>query len=501
MKIFPLEKVREADAYTIEHEPIPSIDLMERAASTCFKWFVKKLSGDQKVMVFCGPGNNGGDGLAVARMLGKKGFQVEVIIVKFTDKFSEDFGINYNRLKEMPEITLLELGKEDKLPGITSDDVVIDALFGSGLSRPVKGFPADVIRHINKSTALVVAIDIPSGLFSDEHVDESEGAIIKADFTLSLQFPKLAFMFPQNAQFVGEWLVRSIGLDQGFIRAADVKNYYVEKNDCSEIHKPRSKFSHKGDYGHALLIAGGYGKMGASVLAARACISSGAGLVHAHTPKKGYGIIQTAVPEAMVSIDSHDEYFSEVPDLALYNAIAAGPGIGMHKQTQNALKLLIQNASVPLLLDADAINILGENKTWIPFIPKLSIFTPHPKEFQRLVGGWKNDFDRLRKQREFSMKNTAYIVLKGAHTSICCPDGSCYFNSTGNPGMASGGSGDILTGIILGLLAQRYHPKHACILGVYIHGLAGDLAARDLGYEAVTATTITERIGKAFRKL
>jgi NAD(P)H-hydrate epimerase len=500
MKILSIEQVRKADEYTIKNEPIASIDLMERAGKRCFKWIRKKFDHTCRVLIFCGPGNNGGDGLVVARQMANEGCEVRTVVVKFTDNFSEDFKINLDRLKETGS-TVQVLDSIEGIPDMVNKDLVVDAIFGSGLSRPVKGFPAEVIKKINQSDAITVSIDIPSGLYADKAVDAKDPAIIMADHTISFQFPKLAFMFPGNAEYVGEWHVEPIGLLPEYIKNADTKNYYLDKDLASSIYRPRGKFTHKGNYGHALLIAGGYGKMGAAVLAAKACLNTGAGLVHTHVPVKGYSIIQTAVPDAMVSIDPNDEYFSEVPDLAHYNAIGTGPGLGFAEQTKNALKLLIQNTQVPIVFDADALTILGENKTWIPFVPKLSIFTPHPKEFSRLVGSWKDDFERLAKQREFSVKYTAYVVLKGAHTSVTCPDGSCYFNSTGNPGMATGGSGDVLTGMILSLLAQNYNPKHAALLGVYLHGLAGDLAARKYGMEAVTASLMTDFIGKAFKKI
>jgi NAD(P)H-hydrate epimerase len=308
-------------------------------------------------------------------------------------------------------------------------------------------------------------------------------------------------LFPENDQYVGQWEVLPIGLHPDYINEVKVKNHFLISNDIRPILKPRAKFSHKGTYGHGLLIAGSYGKMGAAVLAASAGLKAGAGLITAHAPKKGCTILQTAAPEVMVSIDTDKKVFSDLPYLANFNAIAVGPGIGQDDKTKNALKLLIQDAGMPLIIDADAINILAENKTWISFIPKGSIFTPHPKEFDRLIGKTANDFERNEKQQEFSIKFQVYVILKGAHTSITCPDGTCYFNSTGNPGMATGGSGDVLTGILLGLKAQGYSSLETCLLGVYLHGLAGDVAAEKSGYEALIASEITKYLGKAFLKL
>ena len=501
MKILPVGKIREADAYTIANEPVASIDLMERAATSCYRWLKKRVDDNRHILIFCGLGNNGGDGLVIARLMAENNPNVVVYVIRYTEKCSDDFQTNYYRLKEVSKIKCIDLKKGDELPVIHSEDVVIDAIFGSGLTKPVRDFPAKVIRHINSSKALVVSIDIPSGLFSDEHTDTRAGTVVQADFTLSFQFPKLAFMFPENDSLVGEWEIFDIGLQTDFVIKGDIKNFLLTRKMVGSLLKPRTKFAHKGDFGHALLIAGSYGKMGASVLASKACLRSGVGLLHTHTPAKGYTIIQTAVPEAMVTIDADEDCFSTLPDLGPFTAIGIGPGIGFNEKTKMGLKLLIQNSAVPLLFDADAHTILGENKTWIPFIPKNSIFTPHPKEFERLVGKAKDDFHRNLLQREFCIKYGVYVVLKGAHTCICGPDGVCYFNSTGNPGMATGGSGDVLTGLILGILAQKYHPRDACLLGVYLHGLAGDLAAKKQGMESLIAGDIIEQIGKAFKKV
>jgi ADP-dependent NAD(P)H-hydrate dehydratase / NAD(P)H-hydrate epimerase len=500
MKILPVGKIREADAYTIANEPVESIDLMERAATLCYKWLRKRVDKQQRVLIFCGLGNNGGDGLVIARMMALDKFHVEIYIIRYSDKSSEDFQVNYVLLKDIREAVLKDLRDGDPLPKIQPDDVVIDAVFGSGLSKPVVDFTARVIRHINASKALVVAIDMPSGLYCDEHTDMKAGAVIQADFTLSFQLPKLAFMFAENDSCVGDWKLLDIGLQADFIEQADTQNYFLTRKTVRMLRKPRTKFAHKGHFGHALLIAGSYGKMGASILASNACLRSGVGLVHAHIPARGYQVIQTAVPEAMVTIDPDENCFSTVPDLGLFTAIGIGPGIGFNEKTKRALKLLIQNCSVPMLFDADALTILGENKTWISFVPKNSVFTPHPKEFERLVGKATDDFHRNRLQREFCIKYGVYLVLKGAQTCICGPDGVCWFNSTGNPGMATGGSGDVLTGLILGFLAQKYHPRDACLLGVYLHGLAGDLAAKKLGMESLIAGDIIKNLGKAFKK-
>jgi ADP-dependent NAD(P)H-hydrate dehydratase / NAD(P)H-hydrate epimerase len=501
MKILPVEKIREADAFTIKNEPIASIDLMERAAGQCYRWIKKRVDNRQKIKVFCGTGNNGGDGLVIARLLMEKQYDVQTFVVRFSSSSSDDFDTNLKRLEQLSATEIKEIQNENSFPHISHDDVVIDAIFGSGLTRPVKGFTGRLIKHINQSGCVTVAIDAPSGLFSDECSIDKDGAIVEADYTLSFQFPKLAFLLPENDRYVGKWKILSIGLMEEFIHKVEVKNYFVEKSDIGYLFKKRNKFDHKGLFGHVLMIAGGYGKTGAAVMAAKAALRSGAGLVTAHVPASSYPIIQTALPECMVSIDDNEKYFSKAPELLNFNVLAVGPGLGMAKVTQSALKLLIQNYTGPILIDADAINILGENKTWISFVPSGSIFTPHPKEFERLVGKSSNHFERNKMQREFSAKYQVYVVLKGAHTCISTPAGDCFFNSTGNPGMATGGSGDVLTGIIAGLLAQGYHPKEACILGVLLHGQAGDLAAAKKTMQSMIAGDIVDFIPKAVKKL
>lgn len=501
MKILSIDQVREADAFTIRNEPVTSIDLMERAAGKVYKWIRKRVGKGRAVDVFCGTGNNGGDGLVVARLLFEAGHEVRIFVVRHSDRESDDFTLSMSRLRQSGWARIADIREGGPLPAIPGKNVVVDAIFGSGLTKPVEGLAAAVIRHINSSGAVVVSIDIPSGLFGDSPSDEKAGAIIRADFTLSFQFPKLAFMLAENDIFAGEWEVLPIGLHKDFISRVPVRDHFVTGADLAGKLKGRTKFSHKGHYGHALLIAGSYGKMGAAVLASQACLRSGVGLLHAHIPRHGYTILQTAVPEAMVSIDPEEEHFSRLPELSPYSAIGIGPGIGFAPQTRNNLKLLIQNTPVPLLFDADAITILGENRTWLSFVPKNSIYTPHPKEFERISGKARNDHHRIELQRGFCVKHGVYVVLKGAHTSVCGPDGTCWFNSTGNPGMATGGSGDVLTGLILGLAAQGYPPLTACLLGTYIHGLAGDLAAAKLGMEALIAGDIIKYLGKAFRKL
>jgi len=500
-KVLSVEQIREADAYTIKNEPIASVDLMERASMKCVKWLEAYMDRVYPFCVFCGPGNNGGDGLAIARLLAEKGFEVMVVVPQISEKYSVDFKINHERLIQQKKCEILSLKSLKDLPEISKDHIIIDAIFGSGLSKPVSGLAAELIDNINKLACIKIAIDIPSGLFADQSSVIEKASIIQADYTLSFQFPKHAFFMAENDRYVGKWEVLSIGLNEDYIDKITVKDYLIKKNDCGEIYRKRTKFSHKGNYGHALLVAGSLGKIGAAVLATKACLRSGVGLLTSHVPQIGNAILQTAVPEAMLSLGRFENYFSDLPDLSNYSAIGVGPGIGMEEQTQNALKVLIQNSHVSIVFDADAINILAEHKTWLAFLPKDCVITPHPKEFERLAGKSANDFERAALARAFAVKHNLVVVLKGACTQIATPLGYCFFNSTGNPGMATAGSGDVLTGIILSLMAQGYSGTHAAIIGVYVHGLAGDLAAKKSGETALIASDIVEKLGKAFKKI
>ncbi len=500
MKILSSSQIREADAYTIQNEPIASIDLMERASKACYNWIKRNFKKKKNVCIFCGMGNNGGDGLAIARMLQGTGHNVTVYIINHAEKGSEDFNINKERLKKVRGLKINELREKDTLPHIENEVLVIDAMFGSGLKKPLKGFIASIVHHINKSKATVIAIDFPSGLFCEDNSENITDNIIKATHTLTFQLPKLSFMFAENDKYIGECHILDIGLDNDFINQLKTNYSFITGNDIIPLYKARQKHAHKGRFGHGLIISGSYGKMGAAILAAKGAIRSGIGLLTIHTPKSGYNIIQSTVPEAMCSIDEDDMFFSGIKDTGHFNAIGIGPGIGLDNKTEAALKLLIQNYSAPMVFDADALNIISKNKTWLSFIPKGSILTPHIKEFERIAGKVHNSYQRMEKALELAFKYQIFIILKGANTLIAFPDGRVYFNSTGNPGMATGGSGDVLTGIILGLLTQGYLPSQASIAGVYLHGYAGDIAARKKGYESLIAGDINDNLYKAFKK-
>ena len=490
MKIPDIKTARLADAYTMEHEPISSVDLMERAATQIYFWLMRNLkSKEVSIKIFCGMGNNGGDGLVLARLLATNDIFAQVYIVHVSDNFSHDCEVNYERLKEIPEVPMYGIFSKDDFPKIDDNDIVIDALFGSGLNRPLEGLAAEMVNHINDNHAIRIAIDIASGLNGDS-IGIPTNPIVRADYTVSMQFPKMAFLYPENEPFVGKWEVMDIKIHPDYIENVETANFYTTLDVVKPLIHKRGKHSHKGTFGHALLIAGSTGKTGAALLASESCLRSGVGLLTTHLPKAAMLPLQVYLPEAMISPDKSDDCFSQVPDLQPYNAIGAGPGLGKSEETANALKRLIQEAKVPMVLDADALNIISENKTWLSFLPERTIITPHPKEFERLFGKTDNSQQRFELQREMSKQYNIIIVLKGANTSITFPNGSCFFNSTGNPGMATAGSGDVLTGIILSLLAQRYTPEEAAIIGVFMHGRAGDKAAAEKGMEAMIASDI-----------
>lgn len=496
LKILNTSQIKEWDLYTIKNEPIASIDLMERACQAFVHWYAEKFNTTKKVGIVCGTGNNGGDGLGIARLLCERGYKVKVWIVKGGVPESIDFGINRKRLPDKVSSSVIS-DKPDA--GIFQDcDVIIDGIFGSGLSRKLDGVYADVVNEINNTEAIVVAIDIPSGVFADK---PTEGDSVHADFTVTFQTPKLSFLFPENENRVGLWEAINIGLVNSFLKEVDTSNYLIDKKYVRSKIPVRKKFAHKGDFGRALLIAGSEGKMGACVLAAKAAMRSGVGLFTAHVPKCGYSIIQTAVPEAMASVDQHDYCFSASPHLDNYSAIGIGPGLGQSAETINAFRDLLQNVNDPVVLDADGINILASDSSLLHLLPANSILTPHPGELERLIGGWKNDFDKLEKVKGFASQTQCIIIIKGAYSAIVSPNGQIFFNSTGNPGMATGGSGDVLTGILTGLLAQKINPLDVSIIGVYVHGLAGDLAKFDLGQVALMASDIINYLPQAYKQV
>jgi len=501
MKVFETRQIREIDAFTISHEPVSSSELMERAAAGCVKWITDHIPSHAFIRIFAGPGNNGGDGWAIARLLADQKYgNIRMYPLQISGIISSDSDHNRGRLNEQGLVPVKEISKESDFPALNQEDIVIDALYGSGLSRPLEGLPLHLVRYINASHCRVVAIDIPSGLHGEDNSGIHEDCIIQATVTLSFEFPKRAFFYAENDKYTGRFQIIPIGLHPKIIRECPASFYYVTFDDIQGILKTRARFSHKGTYGHALLIAGHCGMTGAAILSAKACLRSGVGLLTTHVPAKCYPIVQGAIPESIFSLDSSETVLSTLPALGGYTAIGAGPGLGSSQPTALAFKSLLLTCGKPMVLDADALNILAAQPEWIDFVPVNTILTPHPGEFDRLAGPSANGFARNKRQIEFAMNHRLIVVLKGAFTAIALPNGKCYFNSTGNPGMATAGSGDVLTGVILSLLAQGYSPEEAALAGCYIHGLAGDMAAVEFGQQALIASDIIAYLPYAFIK-
>lgn len=495
IKILSTKQIRALDAYTIEQEPIASIDLMERACKAFVTWFTERFDSTLTIAVVCGTGNNGGDGLGIARILNEWGYELTVWIVRGAPGASPDFSANLERLGASVPVNEITNSFDQSLEGF---DILIDGMFGSGLSRQAEGVYAQVIGKFNEARAIRVAIDIPSGLMADQH---SSGPIVRADYTVSFQLPKLAFYQPENHPYVGKWKVVNIGLNKEFIRKAEPDFFQLQGRDVRKIKKVRSTFDHKGTYGRATIISGSYGKMGATVLASRAALRSGVGLLTVHVPACGYSIMQTAVPEAMVSVDPDERRLTHAPDVQSMDALGIGPGLGTTPESAKALAQVLESKDAPVVIDADALNMIASNSALLHRVPANSILTPHPKEFERLAGPWADDFGKLARLRTFAQEWKVVVVLKGAYSAIATPDGKIRFNPTGNPGMATGGSGDVLTGILTGVLAQGYEPVETALLGVYIHGLAGDLAVIDKGMDGLIASDLVEYLPMAFKRI
>ncbi len=468
---------------------------MERAAMRCCDWFGSNMPAPQKYMVFCGPGNNGGDGLAIARLLILKNNKVQVFILGNTGKNSADFLINLEKLQAITtHIELLE--EETTFPAISSADVVIDALFGNGLNRPLDSLSGALVTHINYSGVPVIAIDIPSGMFADK---SSKGnAVIHATFTLTFQVMKLAFLLSENAAYTGKVHIMDIGLHQQYYNDTATDFEITEPETIHSFIQPRKKFSHKGTYGNAALIAGSHGMMGAAVLGAKACMRSGAGKLTCYIPSCGYTILQSTVPEAMCITGTNEKYHTSLTLNTEYDAYAIGPGFGQHETGATVLETLLDKKPRRLIVDADGLNLLSANFHLYSKIPPHTILTPHPKEFERLFGTTKNDFERLGLALQKAKELQVYIVLKGNYSFVATPGGKGYFNPTGNPGMSTAGSGDVLTGILLGLYAQYNNAEQVALTGVYLHGLAGDIASKQQTEETLVAGDIIECMSAAF---
>lgn len=500
IKILTGAQIHELDQFTIGHEPISSLNLMERAAKALTHAIETEWSKEVPVTVFAGPGNNGGDALAVARLLADDGYAVTVYLFNIHG-LSTDCETNKRRLLENNKLTgFTEISSNFDPPELPANMLVIDGLFGSGLNKPLaKGF-AELVKYINQSAAKVVSIDIPSGLMCEDNTFNIRNHIIKADLTLTLQQKKLSMLMADNQVYLGRVKTLDIRLSQEFIANAECDTRILQENDIRPLIKSRGDYAHKGEMGHALLIAGSYGMAGAATLAATACLRSGVGKLTIHTPKRNYNVMQLAVPEAVLQLDHDETRFSEAVDIEDYAAVGIGPGLGRQEDTAIALISQIRRTTCPMVIDADAINLLSSHRAWTQHLPKGLVFTPHPKEFDRLAGHICTDcYDRLSKARELAERMGAYIILKGHYSALCLPNRQVEFNPTGNSGMATAGSGDVLTGIITALLARGYKTDDACRVGMYLHGLAGDLAAQEVGKESLIASDIIWYLPKAFK--
>ena len=459
MKIFSAAQIQACDAQTIINESIHSIDLMERAATKCADWLRNKFTRESLFVVLCGMGNNGGDGLMITRLLHQRGYGAKAFQLKLSDKMSEDCQVALHRLKSIDAGLYTAVEPENYITDLPGNIIIIDALLGTGLNKPLDGWIATFIQNINKLPNRKIAIDIPSGLMTDSVPDE-ESIALKAHDTLSFQFYKRSFMHQESAQYTGDIHILDLGLDKAYIENT-VTNYSIaDESDIKNIYVKRKKYTHKGNYGHALLIGGSYGKTGAITLAAKAALAAGAGLVTAMIPESALLPLQINVPEAMCEIAGHTNIL-EIGATDKYSAIGIGPGMGTDETSAFALTELIHHSVRPMVLDADALNIIADNKELLHKLPFGSILTPHAKEFKRLFGENTTSMISVDNARLQAARYKLNIVLKGHHTAIVNPEGTCVYNSTGNPGMATAGSGDVLTGILTALLAQGYAPEKA----------------------------------------
>lgn len=502
MKIFSSELIREIDKATCEAQGISSLELMERAASALCCEIVSRFNPTQRMVIFAGPGNNGGDALAVSRMLFEQGYRkIEIFLFNVLNKLSHDCNEELQKLKEIEGIDFTEVTRDFQPPYLGEEDVVIDGLFGSGLKGPLqKGF-LTLVNYINDSNAYVISIDVPTGMSGEWNDNVSRRDMVHADLTLTFQFPRLSFFFEENQEVLGEWKLIDIGLDSTKMKEIPVDFMWVEEKNIRPLLKKRNDFSGKRDYGSALFFAGSIGMAGAAVLALKGCLRSGAGLATVHSPKINLPIVQTAVPEAIFEPDRNDHFITDMSVHHNHQVVAVGPGLGVNDKTVDALEDLLKKHKNPIVLDADALNCISRRPHLLSLLPAHSIITPHIGEFDRLFGEHSGNEERLRKAIDMAKYYNIIIVLKGHYTVTVRPTGRVYFNSTGNPGMATAGSGDVLMGVISSFIAQGYRPEQAATLGVYIHGAAGDIAVEKWGEFGLLASEIADNCAIALKKL
>lgn len=500
MKIFSKEQIYLGDKLTAEKQGITSTELMERAGTQIFNWLHTRMQGAQvPIHVFCGIGNNGGDGLVIARHLITHGYNVHTYVVNCSDKRSKDFLNNYDKIKTVTKKWPTLLSCKEDFPQIAKEDVIVDAVFGIGLNRPIDDWVKALFQHFRMTDAFTLSIDMPSGLFSDK-VPKDEDAVVWANHTLSFASPKIVFFLPDTAKYTQQWEILDIGLDPEFLYTTITEAELIGKYEVMPIYKPREKFAHKGTYGHSLIIGGSYGKIGAVTLASRAALAIGAGMVTSYVPKCGYIPLQSSFPEAMVLTSNDENIISNIDFDFSPNAIGIGTGLGKDKKTVSAFKELLQLNKSSLVIDADAINILSENEELLKLVPENSILTPHAKELERLVGKWEDDFDKLKRAKKFANDYNVVLVVKGANTITIYKD-RLFINSTGNPGLATAGAGDVLTGCITGLLSQGYDAVSAALFSIYLHGKSADIAIERYGYQSLIASHVIDYLNEAYMDL
>lgn len=502
MRIFNNETIRAIDKATIENENVTASDLVERASEAIANEIISRWRPNKPISIFAGFGNNGADALAVARILIEQGYNPEIFLFNIGgNMLSNECRICRDKLLELGDINFTEIVKNFTLPALSSNHVVIDGLFGSGLNKPICGGFTTVIQYINESGATIVSIDVPSGMLGDWNANPINRNIIHANLTLAIQFPRLAFFLKDNAQLVGEWKVLEIGLSKEAIKNSATNFFLVEKSDIRCAIKKRNAFASKADCGSALIVAGSYGMMGAAVLSANAAIRSGVGKITVQSPQCGYNVMQVSAHEAMFVADKHELILTDIAPRHTYDGIAIGPGIGTHEYTIQALEKFLKNTKQPIILDADALNCIALRPSLLNYIPSNSIITPHAGEFDRIFGEHKTDEARLRTALDRAKRYNIIIVLKGRHTAVVRHDGMIFFNSSGNASLATAGSGDVLTGLMAGFLAQGYVPEIASLIAIYVHGVAGEISSETHGIFGVKAGDIADNVGRALKQI
>lgn len=501
MKIYTARQIAEADQATLKSQNISSLELMERAAYLAFMQIMKKHKEKPvKFQVFCGIGNNGGDGLVIAQKLLDLGYEVKIFVVEYSKNYSSEFKTNLEQVKNKYNSELFFLNENNENPDLKEADVILDAIFGIGLNRAMPDWVQDLVKQINKSGLEVISIDLPTGMFADLP-KLADQPIIQASKTLTFQVPKFPFYLPETADYTGKVKILDIRLDRDFLKSLESNKQVITKRYLKSIFQKRAQFSHKGTFGHALIVGGSYGMMGSIVLASNSALRSGAGKVTALIPKCGYEILQIAIPEAMTICSENDKFLRDFENLNFQpEVICFGMGAGTKKETADFFLALMKSTQNPMVIDADGLNLLSEDKFLLEFIPENSVLTPHPKELERLIGKWENDFDKIDKAQNFAKAHQVIMLIKGAHTLVISAE-QIFINTTGNPGMATAGSGDVLSGVIAGLIAQNYTPLNAAILGVWIHGKAGDLCVKKSSEEALIAGDLSSYFGKAISTL